>query len=423
MSEWEFTSLLPLVNKDVELLGDYKCLSKKVQCRCKKCGELFSQTPSALLNRQLHSNCKYSYNNILNSKSYEHVKNRLHRVWSENKSGFDFITPYVDENTPVELRCKSCGKILHYYPNKTKYKFICSCKVEDTDIIHSERSRQHIAQHYRLYDKDLDVEIYMTLDELLEYSGHSIKSITFKRLCQLKWFKKRFSIKRKRTSSAVENIENGNLSSTSNSTGIIRKCKYMPQCFITGEHKCTPCPLKQNTYYSIDEYNDIIVKEHPHIEFIDKFINKQTPIRCKCKTCGYIWKEKPSEILNDIKCSNCTSSKGEQLIAAYLSERNVRFEREKSFSDCVSIKPLRFDFFLSDYNAAIEFDGIQHFQPVKFGHTSQLKAKQEFLNLQKRDSIKDSYCKKKGIRLLRIRYDDSDKVGKIDKFLLIIQCS
>jgi len=49
----------------------------------------------------------------------------------------------------------------------------------------------------------------------------------------------------------------------------------------------------------------------------------------------------------------------------------------------------------------IEFDGIQHFEPVlKFGGEKSL-----IIN-KIRDSIKDEYCKKNNIYLLRIKYSD-----------------
>ena len=53
-------------------------------------------------------------------------------------------------------------------------------------------------------------------------------------------------------------------------------------------------------------------------------------------------------------------SKGEKKIINFLNEHNITFEREKTFSDCrgrTGRQPLRFDFFLKDYNILIEYDG------------------------------------------------------------------
>jgi very-short-patch-repair endonuclease len=61
-----------------------------------------------------------------------------------------------------------------------------------------------------------------------------------------------------------------------------------------------------------------------------------------------------------------------------------------------------FDFFIEKYNLCIEFDGEQHFKAIKyFGGVKNLKLQ------QKRDSIKNIYCKNNNINLLRIRFDEN----------------
>jgi very-short-patch-repair endonuclease len=63
---------------------------------------------------------------------------------------------------------------------------------------------------------------------------------------------------------------------------------------------------------------------------------------------------------------------------------------------------LRFDFYLPKYNTCIEFDGKQHFEPVKiFG------GNENFKEIIKKDSIKNMYCDTNGIKLIRIKYDQS----------------
>lgn len=65
--------------------------------------------------------------------------------------------------------------------------------------------------------------------------------------------------------------------------------------------------------------------------------------------------------------------------------------------DCKYKFKLPFDFYLSDYNTCVEFDGIQHFEPrMAFG------GKLEFEKTKIRDKIKDDYCKNNGINLIRI---------------------
>lgn len=49
----------------------------------------------------------------------------------------------------------------------------------------------------------------------------------------------------------------------------------------------------------------------------------------------------------------------------------------------------------------IEFDGIQHFEPVEY-----FGGEKTFLRTIECDKIKNEYCSKNNIRLIRIKYDE-----------------
>jgi hypothetical protein len=61
-----------------------------------------------------------------------------------------------------------------------------------------------------------------------------------------------------------------------------------------------------------------------------------------------------------------------------------------------------YDFYISDYNIMIEFNGLQHYKPIKF-----FGCQEGFNYLQERDKIKEKYCLENQIKLLIIRYDDN----------------
>lgn len=118
-----------------------------------------------------------------------------------------------------------------------------------------------------------------------------------------------------------------------------------------------------------------------------------------CKLCGNKWSATPKNILHGTGCPNCASSFGERKVSIVLKSLGVSFIREHTFQDCRSTRVLPFDFYLPDYNACIEFDGIQHFEPVPhFG------GDERFTERKRNDEIKTKYCDQKGIRLLRIPY-------------------
>ena len=49
----------------------------------------------------------------------------------------------------------------------------------------------------------------------------------------------------------------------------------------------------------------------------------------------------------------------------FLEKNLIEFKREFKFKHCKDILPLPFDFFLPNLNVCIEYDGLQHFKPIK----------------------------------------------------------
>lgn len=106
-------------------------------------------------------------------------------------------------------------------------------------------------------------------------------------------------------------------------------------------------------------------------------------------------------------CPRCKDSKGELEISKWLTINKLNFIQQKRFKDCRDKLPLPFDFYLPDHNICIEYDGEQHFKPVKrFGGLP------NFLKVIKRDLIKTEFCDANDIELLRINYNEN-----IDNYL------
>jgi very-short-patch-repair endonuclease len=108
------------------------------------------------------------------------------------------------------------------------------------------------------------------------------------------------------------------------------------------------------------------------------------------------------------RCSKISNSKGVQKIEQILDSKNIFYHREYGFDDCKKIRQLKFDFYLPDYSLLIEFDGQQHFKAINFfGGDSTFKEYKE------RDKIKDDYCVKQNIRLIRIPYNEINSIHTI----------
>ena len=100
-------------------------------------------------------------------------------------------------------------------------------------------------------------------------------------------------------------------------------------------------------------------------------------------------------------CSICNESKGERYVKNYLTIAKIKFIQQKKFTDCKHIYELPFDFYLPDLNMCIEYHGEQHFKSIPYwGGIKGL------ILRQKRDSIKEEYCKSNKITLVKINFND-----------------
>lgn len=118
-----------------------------------------------------------------------------------------------------------------------------------------------------------------------------------------------------------------------------------------------------------------------------------------------------------ISCGHCLCSSGEEKVKQILENQNIAYEFQKIFNDCVNPKTgykLEFDFYLSEYNCCIEYDGKQHFEYQE--NTAGWNNKENFEKVQYRDNIKNNYCEEHNIKLIRIPYWDFDKLD--DEYLL-----
>lgn len=108
----------------------------------------------------------------------------------------------------------------------------------------------------------------------------------------------------------------------------------------------------------------------------------------------------PNDHLRGCGCPNCFESKGERHIATILNSNNIQFVRQKTFNECRGkLNPLRFDFFLSDLNVLIEYDGVQHTKPIDFWGGEKGLKKQQHL-----DTIKNKFASDNNILLIRVPY-------------------
>ena len=138
-----------------------------------------------------------------------------------------------------------------------------------------------------------------------------------------------------------------------------------------------------------------------------EYINAHTKLQVRCSN-GHIYETTWNSFQQGSRCPHCNESKGEREIRTILDNLNIKYISQYKFDDCKFKYVLPFDFYLSDYNCCIEFDGIQHFEIVEhFGGFD------SFIDRIIRDTIKNEYCKNNNIKLIRISYKEIDKIENI----------
>ena len=119
-----------------------------------------------------------------------------------------------------------------------------------------------------------------------------------------------------------------------------------------------------------------------------------------CKEHGEFW-QTPAHHLSGQGCRKCNESKLERITRIFLKKHNIISIQEKTFEWLIKDKNLKLDFYLPEYNVAIECQGIQHFKPINY--FGGLKG---FEYIKKCDLIKKQKCYENGIKLFYVNYYD-----------------
>lgn len=175
-------------------------------------------------------------------------------------------------------------------------------------------------------------------------------------------------------------------------------------------HGCKVCNspsaiMKKSHKTFVDE----VYQRNDNINVDETYIDSRTKIWFSCKQCGHRWRKSPENMLKYCICPICNKSKGEQAIYKVLYDNGLNFSTQYVFDDCRFKNPLPFDFCIFDDNnnvmLLIEYDGEQHFEPIEF-----FGGDDAFEITQRNDKIKNEYCIKNHIDLLRIPYFEFENI-------------
>lgn len=413
----DFIKAMNVVNPKIKIIGDYINTKTPVEYLC-ECGEIHSKAPNSLL---LGSRCKkFCGSNNPTKENLEIFKNRIKEI----DASIEIIGEYKNQNIPIDFicacgnhhkkepaqmllgytKCPACSqgrisynmlidKISHrngeieiltpcfegYVSRKAyKIKFRCTkCKKENIMSIGSlydggncscfnnHQLKTHAQYSSELFDVNPNIEL------LSEYKGGT-ELIDFKCAC-------------------------GNIDSKN-----ARELFRHPVC-----KACSSSKRKTTS-----EFVKEMFKINPYIVITGEYINAETKIDYICE-CGNTHASQPSLLLRGHRCGHCAMSKPETDVVRILEQNGIINIHDYKFSDCKYKNELKFDFWLEDYNWIIEVDGKHHFEPVQFNGIDIERATKRHKYTVKMDNIKNKYCVKNDIKLLRIPYWDFDKLDEI----------
>jgi len=351
----EFIQQLFLINKNIEIIGKYIGAHEKILCKCLIHNiEWDSSTPNSLLKGTLCPICRKE--NQINRQNYTHEQ-FISKIKLINNN-IIFNSEYINSKENIECECKIDGYKWDTTPNILLQGHGCP---KCSGVLHKTHE-EFVKELYNVNKNIMVIGKYITA--------------RIKILCKC----------------------------------LIDGCQWegKPNDILNG-HGCPKCVNKYRR--SHDEFIEDLYVVNPDIEVIDIFKNTKTKVLCKCKIDNYEWPGLPEALLKGIGCPLCSSSKGEKEIVKFFKLININYIQYKTYEGLVGLGNglLSYDFYLSQYNLLIEYQGEQHEQYIPWFHESY----DDFLKQLEHDRRKREYAKKHNVKLLEIWYYDFDRIEEI----------
>lgn len=178
-------------------------------------------------------------------------------------------------------------------------------------------------------------------------------------------------------------------------------CYVTTECLRRGDTPSCGCITKENQRAKL---KDLSGQRFGHL-LVLKWLgtinnNSKYLVRCDCGKEYEIYAQNLTQGCTT-SCGCTKESHGEIKIREILSQNNIIFENQKKFNDLKGDKnfPLKYDFYLPNYNCLIEYDGEQHFKAIEnWG------GEEGYIQRKHYDEIKNNYAKNNNYILIRIPY-------------------
>lgn len=187
-----------------------------------------------------------------------------------------------------------------------------------------------------------------------------------------------------------------------------------PDDFLRGR-RCPVCALnkraKKRAKTTEDFKKQVSDRVGDEYHVLSEYKNWKTKVKFRHEVCGHEYFAEPNGFLQGRRCPKCNTPHGELYIEKYLKDNEIPYEAQFSIEELKDRRRLSYDFLVKDQNILIEYQGGQHYKPIKlFG------GEERFIIQQEHDEMKRRYARDNGYRLLEIKYTYNTQ-EKVNRYL------
>ena len=396
---------------------EYKNNSTKVCIICPKHGE-FWQTPNHHL--QGHG-CKYCKNENIRKRCTHNITIFVEKARKVHGEKYDYSkVEYINSHTKVCIICPEHGEFW-----QTPSMHLCGngcpkCGIEKRNKHNSLNKTQFVEKARKVHGEKYDYS-------KVEYVNNSTKVCIICPEHGEFWQTPNSHLRgegcpkcgiNRRTISQTLNIEmfikkareiHGDKYDYSKVKYINNKTKVCIICPEHGEFWIQPnahlngqgCPLcgienrtekrRKTIEMFIEQANNIHNNKYDYSKV--EYVDSHTKVCIICPEHGEFW-QTPGSHLNGVGCPVCKSSKLELKMLCFLNENHIKFIYQARQMHFYWLKRQSLDFYLPDYNIAIECQGKQHFNEGNFGSNNF-----DFEKVYENDVKKKNKCEENNVKL------------------------
>lgn len=353
--------------KEYTPLDNYDGAKKVIRVKHSTCGRVFETTPDKLYNGGCIE-CGYVKMKKSQRKTNQQFVEEVFKLVGDE---YEFIDTYKNNTTKLRVKHNKCNNIYNVTPRDFLSDRRCPyCKGERISISNTHSHEKFMESLSEVLEED-----YIVLNKY----------------------------KNARTKLQVKHVK----------CGLIYD--VLPHKILNG-NRCPVCSfieMGENRAKTHDIFvSEVFETVGSEYLVIGDYDRNWIKITMKHTKCGHLYEVTPDAFLTGNRCPRCRESSGERDTSRILDKYKIKYVPQYKPDGCTYRSQLSFDFALvgeDDVKCLIEYQGIQHYQPVEFF------GGEGIFEIQKtKDNIKRTYATNNNIPLIEIPYH----VKNIEKYLM-----